>query len=430
MFQNNGLSLDQAPPISVVLRFFLAGSLFGIAAGLWLMLRGAAALDPATPEALILTHLLTLGVMLSFMLGALFQMLPVLAGVSFPNPSLLAVRTQWPLIFGLVTLLTAFATAEGVLYLIAVLLLGAALLPVTLRMLGRLYRLQNHSSSSRGMGFALYNLFLLFLIGGWLSALMGGWTFRGDLPALRQLHLGLGLFGWIALLIISVSFQVIEMFYVTPPYPKAYARWLPFAVTALLSLELVAALDFPPMIPWCESLVALLLAAHGLLTLRRLSQRQRPLADATIRFWQAGMSALALATLLVILRNLFGLSRPLEETLYALFAFFALSVVFAMAYKIVPFLTWFHLNAQGYFKAPMMHEVIHPRTAMRHLAIHLTALFAALAAAWLTPALWSVAGALLALSFAWIAVAVYRARHLYLHIQATEEKFDFGGFSA
>jgi len=30
MFNQNGLSLDQAPPISVVFRFFLSGALFGI----------------------------------------------------------------------------------------------------------------------------------------------------------------------------------------------------------------------------------------------------------------------------------------------------------------------------------------------------------------------------------------------------------------
>ncbi len=46
---------------------------------------------------------------------------------------------------------------------------------------------------------------------------MGGVSTSGDFLALRQLHLGLGLLGWIALLILSVSFQVIEMFYVTPP---------------------------------------------------------------------------------------------------------------------------------------------------------------------------------------------------------------------
>ena len=425
MFQNSGLSLDQAPPISVVLRFFLAGSLWGIAAGVWLLLQGPSALNPAAPQGLILTHMLTLGVMLSFMLGALFQMLPVLAGIALRQPVTLAIRSQWPILFGTLLLLCAFADGSAVLYLLAVLLLGAGLLPVAWRMLRRLYLLRDHSASSRGMGFALYNLLLLVLLGFWMVALLGGWTFRGDLLALRQVHLGLGLMGWIALLIVSVGFQVIEMFYVTPPYPRIYARWLPSAITGLLTLELAAALNLPAVLPWLESSVALLLAAHALLTLRRLSQRQRPLADATVWFWRVGMGSLVAAMILWIAGGFTTLSTAWSETLYTLYAAFALSVVFAMAYKIVPFLTWFHLNAQGYFNAPMMHEVIHPRYGMRHLAIHLTTLFVALSAAWLTPELWHLTGALLLFSFAWIALAVYRAWHRYLEVQASGEKFEF-----
>ncbi|ADV45403.1 hypothetical protein [Nitratifractor salsuginis] len=425
MFQNSGLSLDQAPPISVVLRFFLAGSLWGIAAGFWLLTRGAEALDPAAPTALILTHLFTLGVMLSFMLGALFQMLPVLAGIAFHDPVKLALRSQWPILFGTVLLLVAFGTMSPPLYLLAILLLGAGLLPVSWRMLRRLLELRSHSPSSRGMGFALFDLLLLFVVGLWMVAIFAGWTQRGELGALRQAHLGLGLFGWIALLIVSVSFQVIEMFYVTPPYPKAYARILPALISGVLVLELIAALYAPGLIPWCETLVALGLTVHALLTLRRLSQRQRPLADATVWFWRIGMASLALAMLLVLVGNFTDLSTPFRQSSYVLYTAFALSVVFAMAYKIVPFLTWFHLNAQGYFNAPMMHEVIHPRYAMRHLAIHLSALFVALVAPWSVGELWQLSGALLTLSFAWIALAIYRAWHKYMEVQASGERFEF-----
>ena len=38
MFAQNGLSLDQAPPISVVFRFFLSGALFGLLAGVMVLL--------------------------------------------------------------------------------------------------------------------------------------------------------------------------------------------------------------------------------------------------------------------------------------------------------------------------------------------------------------------------------------------------------
>ncbi len=426
MFQNSGLSLDQAPPISVVLRFFLAGSLWGIVAGIWLLAQGATALDPSAPQALILTHMLTLGVMLSFMLGALFQMLPVLAGIALKDPVQLAIRSQYPILFGTILLLVAFADPSTPLFALALLLLGIGILPVALRMLGRLYRITDHSPSSRGMGFSLYNLLLLVLIGAWMAGMLGGWINRGDLLALRNLHAGLGLLGWIALLIVSVSFQVIEMFYVTPPYPKNYARWMPALLTGLLSLDFVAALNLPAAMPWIEGLVAASLFTHALLTLHRLYRKERPLNDATVWFWRLGMVALALAMLLWIAGSLTELSPVVDRILAVLYTAFALSVLFAMSYKIVPFLTWFHLNAQGYFTAPMMHEVIHPKTALRHLAIHLATLFVALVAAF-NDALWPLVGAMLVLSFSWLAVAIYRAWHLYLHVQRTGERFDFGG---
>jgi len=118
--------------------------------------------------------------------------------------------------------------------------------------------------------------------------------------------------------------------------------------------------------------------------------------------------------------------QTIIETLYAAFA---LSIVFAMSYKIVPFLTWFHLNAQGYFTAPMMHEVIHPRYAMRHLALHLTTLFSALFSS-VDPRLWPLTGLLLAGSFLWLALAIYRAWHLYLDVRENGERIDMGSFGA
>ena len=203
---------------------------------------------------------------------------------------------------------------------------------------------------------------------------------------------------------------------------------MPALLTGTLTVEFVAALNAPVLEPWIESFAAILLMVHALLTLRRLSMRQRPLTDATVWFWRLGMGALAAAMLLLVVGNLTDLSTSLTMVLYVLYTSFALSVVLAMAYKIVPFLTWFHLNAQGYFTAPMMHEVIHPQNAKRHLALHSTTVFVALVAAF-DPRLWPLAGSLLCASFAWIAVNIYRAWHLYLHVQKTGERFDMGSFS-
>jgi hypothetical protein len=76
----NGLSLDQAPSISVVMRFFLTVPLFGIALSLLIFLNPQAVLTPEHPLSLAAIHLMFLGIISMSMFGALFQMQSVLGG--------------------------------------------------------------------------------------------------------------------------------------------------------------------------------------------------------------------------------------------------------------------------------------------------------------------------------------------------------------
>ena len=110
---------------------------------------------------------------------------------------------------------------------------------------------------------------------------------------------------------------------------------------------------------------------------------------------------------------------------YILFVSFALSIVFAMFYKIVPFLTWFHLNSQGYFTAPMMHEVIHPKTAKKHLWIHLAVVIAFILSIFI-PSLITVAGVLTITSFGWMGYQIIHANILYKKTQESGERFNIG----
>jgi hypothetical protein len=79
-----GLSLEQAPPFSVPLRFFLSAPLFLVAAGVGAALLPEWMVVPLSPATLALTHLATLGFLGMAMLGAMSQMLPVVAGVPLP----------------------------------------------------------------------------------------------------------------------------------------------------------------------------------------------------------------------------------------------------------------------------------------------------------------------------------------------------------
>jgi hypothetical protein len=94
---------------------------------------------------------------------------------------------------------------------------------------------------------------------------------------------------------------------------------------------------------------------------------------------------------------------------------FAVSVVNGMLYKIVPFLAWFHLQAQqGILAAglPSMKDYLPERRAQGQFLAHLAAL-ACLSAAPFAPALAVPGGLLLAASSAWLGWNLVGAVRLY-----------------
>ena len=420
MFENSGLSMDQAPPIVVVLRFFLTGSIFGIVASIMLFFYGEAITNFSSPQALTLTHTLTLGVMASFMFGALYQMLPVLCGVAIKNPETVALRVNYALILGTVFLLISFFTANRVLYILSALALAYTLFTTAYIMIKKLKNI-SHSSSSRGMLLSLIALIFVTILGLLLLSIRGGFNINIDYLAIKSTHFSFGLFGWIALLIISVSFQVIEMFYVTPPYNKKYANYLPQIIITLLFINLFAAIFASFLLNIIEYIIILLVALHAGFTLLKLKQKKRAVTDATILFWAVGMSSYILFAITYTLSQFIVIPTTLITTL---FAYFALSIVFAMSYKIVPFLVWFHLNAKGYFEVPMMHEIAHPKYAKINLYLFITSFISLLLANFIS-IFWQIGALILFLVFFMLFYILYRAINRYFYILKNGKKFEF-----
>jgi MFS family permease len=357
MFNQNGLSLDQAPPISVVLRFFVTASIFGIVAGIMIVLFQTEIFDASTQEAKTLTHTLALGVMASFMLGALFQMLPVIAGVVLQTPSKKAMFVHTLFTFGTIMIITAFITSKSLFFTLAGIFLALSLLYATSLMGQNLLRLESHSSSSKGMLFALAGFLVAILLGLYLLFALANWHTGVGYLAVKETHYAFALFGWVTLLIVAISFQVIEMFFVTPSYPAWIQRYFIMIVALLLPFS---SLFVVPII------IALLFIIYAGFTIHRLSKRKRPTSDATVWFWRFGMGMLIVSMLIMI-----SGSESLKALNYITFVFFALSIVFAMVYKIVPFLVWFHLSNQGYMEAPLMFDIVHPKEIKVHFYLHI-----------------------------------------------------------
>jgi len=427
MFDQNGLSLDQAPPFSVVFGLFLMGALSGILAGLALLYYQNSIFDFTSTAAVITTHLMTLGVMLFFMLGALFQMLPVIAGVVLETPVLRSNLLKFLLTIGILSLLGGFGFHSSFLFILSSLVLGISLLYISGSMGIRLFRISHHSASSRGMLFSLGSLGVVTLFALYMTLTYAGLLEGSYFLQVKQLHYSFGLFGWMALLIISISFQTVEMFYVTPPYPGVLSRYMPLAILTLLLMHMLSVPFESGLTQLFQILLYGLLALYAGTTLRRLSQRKRPLADATMWFWRTGMGSLILSMLLLAIETILP-NHVLISVASILFANFVLSVLFAMFYKIVPFLTWFHLNAQGYFTAPMMHEVIHPKTAKKHYYIHIGTI-GLLLLSFVLPQSILLAGIGMVLSFGWVSYQILHANKLYRDTQQHGKKFDMGMMS-
>lgn len=398
-----GLSFEQAPPFSLPLRFFLTAPLFLLAAAGLIVLAPETLAARWTPQALALTHALTLGFLAMTMLGALLQMLPVVAGSPLPAPRLVAWLSHVALTLGSIALMSGFLTAGPAAFGVSIVLLGSGFAVFLAAAAISLTRAIT-SATVNGIRFAAISLGITVLFGvALVLQRTGGWAMPA-IDAVTTAHVSFGLLGWVLLLVIGVAYQVVPMFQITPPYPPRLSRWLAGAMFALLFLRAVASLLPPIATHLVDAGLASGTLMFALVTLRLQSRRRRKLPDVTLDFWRIGMTSL-IASVAVWLAAQFSPAWAANDAYPLLLGVlfiggFAVSVVNGMLYKIVPFLAWFHLQAQLQARAssiPTMRDMIAGRWTRMQFRLHLGAITLLIAVTrW--PQLAGVAGSVLALS--------------------------------
>lgn len=377
------LSYGAMPALRVPLPFMLAAPCFALAAALLLVWHGEAALVLRwTPVTLSMTHLLVLGFLTMTIVGALFQLLPVTAGVAVPLARQVAGFCWCALALGTALLAAALGLGLGpTAFRLAAGLLGSAGF-VFLSAIGAAIARPVPTGAKplvEGVRYAAAALAITIAIGAALALYLGGVGML-DAPLLTDIHATWGLVGWVIVLTAAVSFQVIPMFQGTATYPRLVERWLPPLLFALLfgwsAARLLGA-------AWwrlaCEIGIAALLLHYALTTVRYLRRRKRK-PDAGTRYWLLAMGSLLLAALLHFI--------PLELLLVPADALpllsgvlvivgCAMSAVNGMLYKIVPFLVWYHLAHDEQLprgRIPKMSEVLGEPQAARQWRWHLAGL--------------------------------------------------------
>ncbi|MCU0842503.1 MAG: hypothetical protein MUC79_12400 [Thiobacillaceae bacterium] len=375
-----GLAYDQAPSLGLPLAYFLTAPAFLFLAALAGLATLPDWLDSRwSPAALALTHLLTLGFLGMVMVGALLQMLPVLLGR--PVPAVRGVARAGWLGLGLGTPLLGLGLGRGepVLLLAAMIVLLAGLAPILIGAAWVLARARGQSWVAWPMRQAWLALLITLGLGGLLAGGLAGRWAVGDPASLTDLHAAWGLGGWVLILVIGVAYQVVPMLQLTPAYPTWLSRWLTWWLLAGLAAYSLAQVQdddaFAPAAMAGVVMVALAALAFALATLRVQQRRRRKLADVTLDFWRLGMASLIFCALALPLLE--RLPEPARISIGIVFLLgFVASVAKGMLYKIVPFLAWFHLQAQTGARAgtiPNMKEMITDRFARRNFRMHLAA---------------------------------------------------------
>ncbi len=426
---HHSLSLDQTPPISVPLRFFISAPLFGVLAALMLCFYGSELLQTRWfPATLGVTHLITLGVLTMVMCGALFQMLPVIAGATIHKALPISLITHLLLSIGTLSLVISFITGNSYLFKLAIYALAGAMGLFFIATLYSLLKVPRSQPTVTGIRIAIFGFIVTAGVGLTLAAsyAWSGWNAPRDL--LTNLHLAWGFLGWISILVIVVAYQVVPMFQMTSEYP-AWIRnslsWALLSTLLLWSIGLISGINTQAILLILGLLLAGALILFAIITLQLQNKRKRKVTDITLSFWRTGMIMLILASLCWVAGQCwpewqYNPRYPLCLGILFL-AGFALSVVNGMLYKIVPFLVWLHLQNKVMAnvslmgtKIPNMQKIIAQHMMQKQFWLYLISLCSLLIALFYPVLLARIAGILFLLNFSWLgwnlltAVTIYR----------------------
>ena len=217
----NGLSMDQAPPISAPLRFYLVAPIFGIIAGFMILFSSVDMLSSRySMDSVVITHAITIGFLGFVMLGSLTQMLPVLAGVVIPKVDVISKISFGLLVVGTLTMLLGLMGGSTLFNIISLLSLGVGFTLMIGVIVLAILKVKNFNATVKAMSTSLVFASLVVIMGLFLLLTYIDNDFAEYRYVVANIHSVWGIFGFGGILIIGVTFQVLPMFYVAPRFKQ------------------------------------------------------------------------------------------------------------------------------------------------------------------------------------------------------------------
>ncbi|MGH2343851.1 MAG: hypothetical protein ACRDG4_01400, partial [Chloroflexota bacterium] len=357
-----------------------------------------------TPHVLAVIHLATLGVLTTAIMGALWQLLPVILVV--PAPAAWISRAHYPLwLVGVALLVAGFwsnqwpALAAGG----SLVTLGAIAFAAV--MLRTIVRAPRRPLSAYFIAAGLLYL-VVVVLGGLTLAIDLQTSFLGDrLLRVLPAHLLLGFAGWGIGTVIGVSYKLAPMFALAHVAGERLGWWcFGLLQSGILVLALALTAGWPQAVGLAAGIAILLaLVLYAIDTVRILRSRNKKVLEPTQWHALAGIGYLLACCAIALYDGLgdagWWLDGRTATGLGLLFLLgFIAQTIMGYLYKVVPFLVWNRRYAPlvGRQKVPVMRDLIRERTARLTFPLYNAGLICLLVAIWWSPDLIRPAAAIVA----------------------------------
>ncbi len=342
------LSLNQAPDISTPLKYFVTAPVFLILACLQLLYYGPDILvNSWEPAVLSIVHSFTLGFISMCILGALFQLIPVITGDYLRHSGLTSHLVYIFFNLGTLLLILGFLSELTIFHKLALYTLIPALVLFTVYILLHIVRSQARSATASGIIFSIISLCIAIVFAAiFLTAYI--WP---DMPLLRQythLHILWALIGWVGFSVIAVSYQTIPMFHISREYPntlKSLLIRIVFICLTLYSINQIFEFNLQTLNRLLLLTIFICLSLFSLTSIKLLISRKKKMPDTSLPYLYLSNSALFVCSILIVL-SLFDIADLYTPAIMVFLFGLTLPVIIGMLTKIIPFLTWYHLHRQ------------------------------------------------------------------------------------
>ena len=386
MIQSQSIASAYSPPFKIVSKYFIAAISSFVILNLFLMLNYSDIVGHHfNPKILAITHIATLGWISMIIFGAMFQLVPVVLEVKLFSEKLAEIQF-WIFLPGVIGLVYCFWYFNTGLYMkVSAILLNLAMFIFSFNIILTFTKVKKWNLTGLYLAAAIFHLIVTAIAGLLLAINLGSPYIKIDHLQYLNLHAHVAFIGWVAMVIMGVSYKLIPMFTLSHGYKLTFAKWsFVFINVGLLGISTIMHYQdttflyyiFVPMIS--IGLLLFLLQVYII-----FKKRVRKKLDVGLNYSVLAYSMMGLTILLGSAIAFINYKEIINLTLVygymIIFGCFSMLIVGQM-YKIVPFLVWYHKYSSkaGIEKVPMLKEMFNEKIALAGLYIMSAALIGSL----------------------------------------------------